>query len=173
MAAASPAMLAQNWPLVVFVVGALVVVALAMMSLREGPPPYERRGGLLSRAEINFLRSLRAAVREDWLIFSMVRLVDIIRVRPKTRKSHAWQHRIQGKHLDFVLCDEETLEVKLAIELDHGSQPPAEGKRFVNVALAAAGLPLLRVRVQERYETAALRKDIEEALGTARKKKRA
>ena len=43
----------------------------------------------------------------------------------------------------------------------------------MNTALAAAGVPLLRVRVQDKYETAVLRKDLEEALGIVRKKKRA
>jgi very-short-patch-repair endonuclease len=165
--------LAQNWPLVVFIVGAIGLIALAFLALRDGPPPYERRGVLLSPAEINFLRALTSAVREDWLVFSKVRLSDIIKVRSKTRKSQTWQNRIQGKHLDFVLCDYETLEVKLAIELDDGSQPRTERDRFVYVALTAAGLTLLRVRAQEKYETAALRKDIEDALGILRKKKRA
>jgi hypothetical protein len=167
------ALLIQNWPIVAFAVGAMVIVVLALLSLRDGPPPYERRGVLLSPPEINFLRSLHSAVREDWLVFSKVRLGDIIKVRPKTRKSQTWHNRIQGKHLDFVLCDYETLEVKLAIELEDGSSAHAARDRFVYLALTGAGLPLLRVRVQEKYETAALRKDIEEALGIVRKKKRA
>ncbi len=166
-------LLTQNWPLVVFVVGAIVVIGLALLALRDGPPPYERRGVLLSPAEINFLRSLHSAVREDWLVFSKVRLADVLQVRPKTRKLQTWHSRIQGKHLDFVLCDYETLEVKLAIELDDAAQPRSARDRFVYVALTAAGLPLLRVRVQDKYETAALRKDLEDALGILRKKKRA
>lgn len=165
----------QNWPLVLFAAIIAVLVIVSLVSLRDGPLPYERRGGLLSPAEINLLRSLQLAVREDWLIFSLVRLADVVKVRAKTRKYQSWNNRLQGKQLDFVLCDIETLDVKLAIELEE----PASGAdrarrdRFVNVALAAAGVPLLRVRVQEKYETAALRKDIEDALGILRKKKRA
>jgi hypothetical protein len=169
-------LLVQNWPLVVFVVGAILLIALALIALREGPPPYERRGVLLSPAEINFLRALTSAVREDWLVFSKVRLPDIIKVRAKTRKSQTWQSRIHGKHLDFVLCDYETLEVKLAIDLDDPAIPKGQRRaqeNFVTAALTAAGVPLLRVRVREKYETAALRKDIEDALGIVRKKKRA
>jgi hypothetical protein len=164
--------LAQNWPVIAFGLGAVVTIALALLALRDGPPPYERRGVLLRPGEINFLRALQSAVREDWHVFSMVRLADIIKVRPKTRKSHTWHTRLQSKHLDFVLCDDETLEVKLAIELDDGTQARSERDRFVHLALTAAGLPLLRVREQERYESAALRKDIEDALGIHRKKKR-
>lgn len=168
-------LLLQNWPLVLFGAITLLLIVVALLSLRDGPLPYERRGVLLSPSEINFLRSLQLATREDWLIFSMVRLADIIKVRPKTRKYQSWNSRIQGKHLDFVLCDLETLDVKLAIELeDPTNLADSRGRtRFINTALAAAGVPLLRVRLQDKYETAVLRKDLEEALGIIRKKKRA
>ena len=76
--------LLHNWPVVLFAGLALVIVILAMFSLREGPLPYERRDTLLNPQEITFLRSLQCAVRENWLIFPMVRLSDIIKVRPKT-----------------------------------------------------------------------------------------
>jgi len=165
----------ENWPVVLFATITLTLILVALLSLRDGPLPYERRGVFLSPAEINFLRSLQFAVREDWLIFSMVRLADIIKVRPRTRKFQSWNNRIQGKHLDFVLCDLETLDVKLAIELEDITAPTDRGQRdrFVNTALAAAGVPLLRVRVQEKYETAVLRKDLEDVMGIIRKKKRA
>jgi Protein of unknown function (DUF2726) len=168
-------LLLHNWPVVLFLTITLTLMVVALLSLRDGPLPYERRGVLLSPAEINFLRSLQLAVREDWLIFSMVRLADIIKVRPKTRKFQSWNNRIQGKHLDFVLCDIDTLDVKLAIELEDHSQPADRGRRdrFVNTALAAAGVPLLRVRLQEKYETAMLRRDLEDVMGIVRKKKRA
>jgi hypothetical protein len=168
-------LLLDNWPLVLFAVTATVLTVIALASLRDGPLPYERQSVLLSPAEVSFLRSLHLAVREDWLVFSMVRLADIIKVRAKTRKSSYWQGRIQNKHLDFVICDYETLEVKLAIELEDEtpSRPhTSQRDRFVNTALAAAGLPLLRVKPEAKYETAALRKDIEDALGIQRKKKR-
>ena len=128
-------LLIHNWPVVLFITITLTLMIVALLSLRDGPLPYERRGMLLSPAEINFLRSLQLATREDWLIFSMVRLADIIKVRPKTRKFQTWNNRIQGKHLDFVLCDLETLDVKLAIELEDSSIKFGSGRRdrFVKV----------------------------------------
>ena|SRR5436190_6039828 len=166
--------LLQNWQLIAAGVTAAVVVLVAFISLRSSPYPYERRGVMLGPAEINFFRTLQLAVREDWIILSMVRLTDVIKVRPKTRQHQIWQSRIFGKHLDFVICDNETLEVKLAIELEDSSQRRADRRardRFVNTALTAAGLPLLRVKVEEKYETSAIRKDIEDSLGIAKKKK--
>lgn len=164
----------ENWQLMLAGAIAAVLLAVAFLSLRDGPPPYERRGVLLSPPEINFLRSLQTAVREDWLVFSMVRLSDVLKVRPKTAKQQIWQSRIQAKHIDFVLCDQETLEVKLAIELDDVAQRRPDRKkrdRFVGTALAAAGLPLLKVPIVDKYETAAIRKDIEDALGIRKKKR--
>jgi very-short-patch-repair endonuclease len=168
-------LLLQNWQLVAGGVFAAVVLLVAFLSLRSSPYPYERRGVMLGPAEINFFRTLQSAVREDWIILSMVRLADVIKVRPKTPQHQIWQSRIFGKHIDFVICDYETLEVKLAIELDNASQRRADRRardRFVNTALTAAGLPLLRVKMEEKYETSAVRKDIEDALGIAKKKKR-
>ena len=48
----------QNWPLILFGVVGVVLVVLALVSLRDGPLPYERQGVLLSPAEVSFLRSL-------------------------------------------------------------------------------------------------------------------
>lgn len=168
-------LLLQHWPLILFTTITISFIVASLLSLRDGPLPYERRGVLLAPGAINFLRALQLATREDWLIFSMVRLADVIKVRPKTRKFQIWNSRIQGKCLDFVLCDCETLDIKLAIELEDSAPSKERGQRdrFVNTALAAAGVPLLRVRLQEKYETAVLRKDIEDALGILRKKKRA
>lgn len=165
----------QNWQMIAGGAAVAVVLLVAFFSLRSSPYPYERRGVVLGPAEISFFRTLQNAVREDWVILSMVRLTDVIKVRPKTRQHQIWQSRIFGKHIDFVICDWETMEVKLAIELDDPAKRRADLKarnRFVNTALTAAGLPLMRVKVEEKYETSVLRKDIEEALGIARKKKR-
>lgn len=167
--------LQQYWPMLATAVGLVALMLLGLTILREGPAPYEKRGGLLTPAEITFLRSLESAVRSDWQIFSMVRVADILKVRPKTNKFRTWQNRIFGKHVDFVICDVETLEVKLAIELDdstHRRSDRVERDRFLNTAFASAGLPLLRIPVEERYETAAIRRLIEDALGIARKKKK-
>jgi len=169
-------LLVENWQVIGGGLVTAAVLLIAFLSLRNSPFPYERRGVILGPAEINFFRTLQSAVREDWVVFSMVRLADVIKVRPKTRQHQIWHSRIFGKHIDFVICDCETLEVKLAIELEDASQrrPDRQARdRFVNTALTAAGLPLLRVQVEEKYETSALRKDIEDALGIARKKKRA
>lgn len=166
------ASLAQNWLVLVFVLGVIGALALAMLLLREGPLPYQLRGELLPPAERALFHALHTAVRDDWVLFSRVPLACVLKVRPVANPSQGWQRRLSGKHLDYVLCDRETLEVRLAIQLASPESPPAKGQ-FAARALAAAGLPLVRVHARDRYEPAALRKEIDAALGIVRKRKRA
>ncbi len=100
-------------------------------------------------------------------MFTMVRLADLIKVRPHISNEQAWRNKTFGKHIDFVLCDHETLDVRLAIELDDSSpSQPDRTKRdaFVNDALASAGLPLLRVEIADRYDRVELRRLIDHIL---------
>jgi hypothetical protein len=165
----------QHWHLLAAGAGTAALGLVAFFSLRDGAPPYEKRGVLLTPAERNFLSSLEAAVRYDWQIFGKVRLADIVKVRPKTRKSQWWQNRLVSKHVDFVLCDVETMETKLVIELDDPTERHPDRhirSRFIVQSLASAGIPLLRVQVEEKYETSLVRKAIEDALGIVRKTKK-
>jgi very-short-patch-repair endonuclease len=135
---------------------------------RPAPPPYQKRSSLLTPAEAAFYRVLQGAVTGDWPIFVMVRLVDVIAVKPKTSQRQRWLGPIIAKHLDFVVCDPEQLEPVLAIELDdasHDRPDRAERDRMVEAALSAAGLPLLRVRVAAKYDQQELRDQIRQRLG--------
>ncbi|MDP7017618.1 MAG: DUF2726 domain-containing protein [Pirellulaceae bacterium] len=146
------------------VLGAICVVAL--LRLREPPPPYEKRDSLLTHSELKFYGVLQEA-NKGLTICSMVRIADLIRVRQQAPKQQAWRNRILAKHIDFVLCDPETMEARLAIELDdrsHERPDRVERDRFVNSALSAAGLPLLRVPVRDEYDARELRKSIRKQL---------
>ncbi|MHB8974804.1 MAG: DUF2726 domain-containing protein [Pirellulaceae bacterium] len=160
-----------HWP--AFFVTAVVLVAwtLAQLVLGNEKLPYEKRASILTQSELAFYRALNEAVGGQWSIHAMVRLADLIQVRPTTPKSQSWQNRILAKHVDFLLCDRGTLEAKLALELDDAThQLPARKARdaFVNQALSDAGLPLLRFDVGETYDPQVLRKSIEERLTTDR-----
>lgn len=140
-----------------------VVYFMAIRVGRASAPPYQKRDSLLTPAEVEFYRVLQGAVEGDWPIFVMVRLVDVISVKPKTQPRQRWLGPIIAKHLDFVLCDPEQLKPVLAIELDDASHyrpDRAARDQVVDAALAAAGLPLLRVRVAASYDRGHLRHEI-------------
>lgn len=158
----------EYWQLGAFLaVTAAILYALSRFDRKQGLP-YEKRPQLLTEAELAFYRVLHSATAGDWPLFAMVRLADLIQVKSPASSSQSWQNKIQAKHLDFVLCDPETLEAKLAIELDDASHQRPDRKArdaFVDQALGAAGLPILRIDCAAHYDRGALRKSIREKMG--------
>lgn len=160
-------LLVDNWPIVLIGVVMLLAYVLGKVAFVDRRLPYEKRKSLLTQSEQAFFNVLRNAVDGEWSIQAMVRLADLIRVKPDTPKYQAWQNRIQAKHIDFLLCDPATLEVKLALELDdksHQRPDRVERDQFVEQALADAGVPLMRLNVQEEYNVEAIRDSIDDVI---------
>ena len=106
-------------------------------------------------AEARFLRVLDDALGEEYRVFAKLRLADLLDVRGE--RGAAWLrafNQISAKHVDFVVCRSETLEVVAAVELDDRShQAPDRQRRdaFVARAFATAELPLVRIPVRRAY----------------------
>jgi hypothetical protein len=117
---------------------------------------------LVTPTEHKFLRVLDAAVVDQYRIFTKVRLADIINP-VKTKDDNSWQsafNRIQSKHVDFVLCDPNSLEVKFIVELDDSSHNRPDRSRrdeFLSQALHVAGLTLIRFPAQNAYSAAEIK----------------
>jgi hypothetical protein len=155
------------WPTAV---GLLVVIALLTLMRMYSTPkrlPYTPRKSLLTKSEGRFYKTLQKAVLDDWEIFVMVRIADLIRVEKQTRNYRGWLNKILAKHIDFVLCDPGTLEPIICIELDdpsHNRPERIERDEFVNHAFESADLPLLRIATQPQYNSRELRNLIEDTL---------
>lgn len=158
----------EHWGICFLVLAVALTWLLARLLLADDRLPYEKRPSLLTDSELAFYRVLHDAVGGQWSIHPMVRLADLIQVRPQTPKTQAWQNRLQAKQIDFLLCDRGTLEAKLALELDDVTRRRPDRQvrdPFVNRALADAGVPLLRIDVGPSYDAGQLRKSIDERLG--------
>jgi hypothetical protein len=116
--------------------------------------PYRACPSLVTKNEMLYYKALRRAVGTEFTVALKVRLADII-----TCQREAWSmgygRLIAQKHIDFLLCDPATLRVVLALEIDDRSH--ARPKRrlrdlFVDRALGAAGVPLVRIRAAASYE---------------------
>jgi very-short-patch-repair endonuclease len=62
--------------------------------------------------------------------------------------------------VDFAICDLRTLQVVGVIELDdssHGQSSCRRGDDFKNKALAAAGVPIVRIPAQKAYSPSKVR----------------
>lgn len=130
---------------------------------------YRRKPYLLSKAERSFYGVLTQAVGGKALIFSKVRVADVLTPQNGLNRSN-WQrafNQISAKHVDFLLCDPQNCAIKLAIELDdasHGSAKRQKRDAFLEQACESAGLPLLRIRAARGYGVADIRQQIETVL---------
>ncbi len=122
---------------------------------------YERRQ-LFSKAERSFLGVLDMAVGDHFRVFAKVGLGDLFQLRKgldaSTRTSAG--NRIRQKHVDFVLCSKDTLEIVCLVELDdrsHERQRTQERDRNVEAVANAAGIPLARIPASNSYAVEAVR----------------
>ena len=154
------------------VYGAIAVAALLIVPMIFGfiskrlfskrAYPYIPVDKLVSDGEWAFYKALREAVPGKMHICLKVRLGDIIRCPdPSTAKKHAGA--IASKHVDFVLVHEDSSKVALCIEVDDGPIGFISRLRrdlFVDNALSAAGIPIMRIRPRAFYNSAALRRQM-------------
>lgn len=153
--------LTTYWPVAVGFVGLLWFLLTRVGGERQFP--YRKKPAIMTRNEQEFYRALLRAAGDRYDVFAMVRIADLLSVEP-TPKRINWQNRINCKHVDFVLCDIESQEALLAIEVDdrsHEQQSRQDRDYFVDRAFAAAGLGLLRIQATRNYSAKELRKALD------------
>ena len=98
--------------------------------------PYHQVDDFISPAELNFFFNLKAVVGDSAHIFSKVKLSDLFYAKTGDfGKNRTYTNKIDRKHVDFLLCDSNTLKPILGIELDDKSHQRAdrqERDNFVN-----------------------------------------
>ncbi len=155
------------WP---FWLGLAILVALILLMqiwALPGNLPYLARGQLVTKSELKFYKSLSKAVQDDFQIFAMVRIADLLRVEKNNKHRRKWLNKILAKHIDFVLCDPGSLRPLVCIELDdvsHQRPERIERDKFVNRAFKSAQLPLLRIPTQPEYKAREIRQLIESVM---------
>ncbi|MEW5785158.1 MAG: DUF2726 domain-containing protein [Bacillota bacterium] len=133
--------------------------------------PYRKRQHFLSPAECSFYKALSEAVGDAFAICPKVGLRDLFQVE-KPDQVERYDHCIDQKHVDFLLCDLNTLLPVLGVELDDLSQQFKKNKEeaiFIDEIFDTAKLPLARVFVSRSYEPENLRDYLFEAVGVAEK----
>jgi hypothetical protein len=144
----------------------LVVVALVgllLLARRVNPKasevasdelPYRLNPALLTDAERSFFLTLQHALDQRYLLFAKVRLADLLVIPAGTPRRQGHFNRISAKHVDIVGCDLRSFAPMFAIELDDSSHQRASRQTrdvFVEDALRAAGLPLIRIAASRTY----------------------
>ena len=76
--------------------------------------------------------------------------------------------RISQKHVDFLICDKKGFSIIGVVELDDRSHFRADRikrDRFVDAALAGAGIPILHHPVKLQYDPTDIRQKLSQVLG--------
>lgn len=159
-----------------YIIIGLVVLALFLLSsvvssasskrkvFKDNIYSYTAKSLPMTRTETDFFVKLERAVSERYYVFPQVHLSAILDYKVKGQDwKYAFRH-INGKSVDFVLCDRETLRPFYAIELDdYTHDAPDRKKRDAEVEriFDVADLPLVRFKNKDISE-----QDIIKALKT-------
>jgi hypothetical protein len=132
-----------------------------------GALPYRARRAHLSATEFEFYTALCHAVKGRSIVCIKVRLADVIDCPPAVWRM-GYGRLIAQKHLDFVLCDPETIRIRAGIELDDRSHSRGDRRardRFVEAAMHAAAVPLVRLPAAAAYCPDQVSRTLKKALG--------
>lgn len=104
---------------------------------------------LFTRNEWQNYQKLREVARvKNYEVCPKVRLLDIIEPRRGEKKYKTLFYKVQAKHVDFVICDQ-NMNIKAIIELDdssHDRKDRQERDQFVDMILQSVGYKVIHTR---------------------------
>lgn len=134
--------------------------------------PYSAQSRLITPAELRFLHTaLQPALKnrdgkDRFYIGVQVPMTAVLKV-PADQWDKAAGRKIRQKKLDFVLAYPKTFRIAAVIELDdlsHELEHRKQRDAFVEQALDAAGVCLIRISVYKRYDAKLIRSIINRKL---------
>src|SRR5262245_27563540 len=127
--------------------------------------PYRLREHFLSTPELALLRLLQKMVGRHYLICPKVALNDIFYIARPNENVHFF-NKFFRKHVDFLLCEPDTLKPAFGIELVKpvSKSETREADQFMRELFLSARLPLVHVQSSERYSEPDLSKLFELAV---------
>lgn len=147
-----------------------ILTRLGLQPQGESEPehlPYHLVDNFLSPAELSFYHVLRQVVGEQATLTTKVSLGDLFYPKTGDRGENLrYRNKIDRKHVDFLLCDPQTMHPLMGIELDdasHNRQSRQERDAFVDQVFEAADLPLVRVPAQASYAPREIAAQLESA----------
>ncbi|OED70988.1 DUF2726 domain-containing protein [Vibrio crassostreae] len=127
---------------------------------------YQPIRKLVTSNELTFYQALIIVTKGKHTVFTKVRIADLMTPKKGAHDKKTWWrafNAIAKKHVDFVLCDPLTLEVKCLIELDdstHNRPDRIARDKLVDMAAASAGIELKHFKVKNKYDYFELEKEL-------------
>lgn len=117
-------------------------------SKKDYSQSYQRKYLLTKNEYREYMKLRQLAADRGLLICPKVRLLDIIEPRKGEKDYKSLFYKVQAKHVDFVICDQD-LRIKVILELDdnsHDQKDRQERDAFVDQILTSVGYQVLHVR---------------------------
>ncbi len=135
--------------------------------------PYRLRDHFLTTPEIVLLRTLREMTQDRYVIFAKVALTDIFSIVRPNENVHYF-NKLFRKHVDFLLCNPQSLRPQIGIELVRPIPPGGtrSADQFMEDLFLTAGLPLVQVSPNDHYEIRELVNLFQAAVGKAKQMER-
>ncbi len=124
---------------------------------------YRRKKSALTNAETAFFNALKTALGDKGVALAKPNMTTVLTPAPtKTKKKWiAANNRISRYHFDFVVCDPRTMEVRVVIAFDDGSQldkSKVEREKLLIKLCKQANIPLIGASVKHSYQVSRLKR---------------
>lgn len=133
---------------------------------------YGRKDYIMTKAEHDFFLRLNLTFQEQYHIFPQVHLSSLLderKIKGQNWKA-AFKH-INGKSVDFVVCDKQYAKPLVAIELDdwsHNAESRQKRDEEVERIFMAAEIPLVRFSDIRSLDNTDIETKIKKAISTTR-----
>ena len=127
--------------------------------------PFVKRQALCTQKERKFLGCLVMAVGSDYLIFSKVRLADLVKINKglKEKDKVRVYEKVSKDHVDFVLCHKHNTEIVCVIDLyDLAGETKVMKKRalYLDKLFKTIDVPFVRFPIMEKYPIRVVKESI-------------
>lgn len=132
-----------------------IVFILAELIKKEPSSEYQKIQYLLNHSELSFYKFLREEIPADISIMCKVRLIDIIKPISKGKTYISDKNKIISKHIDFVLINSETSEIKALVEINgssHLQSSRIKRDEFIENIARKIDLKLFTVEAKNQYD---------------------
>src|SRR6266700_2664954 len=157
--------------LLLVIVAAIAVQLVFKNDKRNGKSSaiyrYGRKEFFMNRAEHEFFDVLNEVVGSSYYVFPQVHLSTVLEHRIKGQDWRAAYRRINGKSVDFVICDKAYIKPLFAIELDgrsHDTEAVRQRDVDVEHIFEKAELRLLRFANHCRPDREEVNRRVAEAI---------
>jgi hypothetical protein len=151
-------------PFIIPIVLFLIVFVIAELLKKESTSKFQKVQFLLTHSELTFYKYLKENIPSYITVMCKVRLIDIIKPVSKGKAYISDKNRVKSKHIDFVLIDENSSEIKALIELNGGSHQRSDRMTrdsFVNELTKGVGLHLFFIKIKPQYKIEDIKKVLE------------